>query len=223
LISGKPVVLVFVAVVAMLGGTAGYYLWERRVPAVDGMIYYPGGAFPFGKDNKATNLGPFYIDEAEVSNALFAGYCNAQKLTDATCAEARSAPADLPVVNVTIEQARAYAKSVGKRMPNAREWERAARGVDALLYPWGAVEDASYANVSDNPTLKQHALMPVRSYKKYPHYQMAGNVWEMLDDLQIRGGSYLTPLAEAKTYQYRTIRETDSAPDVGFRCAKSFP
>jgi hypothetical protein len=41
--------------------------------------------------------------------------------------------------------------------------------------------------------------------------------------IQIRGGSYNTPLAAAVTYEYRPIPESFSAPDIGFRCAKTFP
>ena len=65
----------------------------------------------------------------------------------------------------------------------AQEWERAARGVDAHRYPWGSEEDPKRANLLDNPTLVNHALMPVRSFAKTPEYQMAGNAWEMVDTL----------------------------------------
>ena len=174
--SGKPTVIVFVAVIFILGGMAGQYLWKRRVPAVAGTIYYPGGAFPFGPNKKATNLGPFYIDETEVSNAEFARYCRTQKVSDDACQAAEHAPPDLPVVNVSVEQARAFARSVGKRLPTALEWERAARGVDAMLYPWGPAEDASYANVSDNPTLKEHVLLRPEVLDHVDHDAHPGNV-----------------------------------------------
>ena len=194
------------------------------------MIYYPGGAFPFGPDDKPVNLGPFYIDETEVSNAEYAGFCRATG-----CAPPVGAP-DLPVVNVTIVQARWYAQWKGRRLPTAQEWERAARGVDAMRYPWGKEEDAKRANVLDNPTLPNHTLMPVRSFAKLPEYQMAGNAWELIDTpatppstsqderwIQIRGGSYNTPLAGAVTYEYRAVPESFSGLDIGFRCAKTFP
>jgi len=227
---GRPVVLCLVAVIGLIALAAAIYLWAHRVVAVPGMIYYPGGAFPFGPDKKPVNLGPFYIDETEVSNADYAEFCRATG-----CAAPTGAP-DLPVVNVAIAQARAYAQWKGRRLPTAQEWERAARGVDAMRYPWGRDEDPKRANVSDNPTLTSHALMPVRSFAKIPEYQMAGNVWEMVDTpaiptspnrderwIQIRGGSFNTPLAAAVTYEYRSIPESFSGPDIGFRCAKTFP
>jgi eukaryotic-like serine/threonine-protein kinase len=235
--SGRPVVLVLLAAIGVVTGAAAIYLWAHRVVAVPGMIYYPGGAFPFGPNKKPVNLGPFYIDETEVSNADYAEFCRA------TGCAPPAGPGDLPVVQVTIAQARAYAHWKGRRLPTAQEWERAARGVDAHRYPWGNEEDPKRANLLDNPTLVNHALMPVRSFAKTPEYQMAGNAWEMVDTpvtpndvavarfatsrgerwIQIRGGSYNTPLAAAVTYEYRPIPERYASPEIGFRCAKSFP
>jgi len=239
---GPPVVLTLVALIGVLAIASAVYLWVHRVEAIPGMIYYPGGAFPFGPDSKAVNLGPFYIDETEVSNADFAEFCRATG-----CVAPSGAP-DLPVVHVTIAQARAYAQWKGRRLPTAQEWERAARGVNALRYPWGNTEDPKQANLLDNPTLLKHALMPVRSFAKLPEYQMAGNAWEMIDTpvtpsdaavamfsslltpaptrgerwIQIRGGSFNTPLPAAVTYEYSPIPERFSGPDIGFRCAKTF-
>ena len=228
--AGRPVVLSLVAVIGAVALAAAIYLWAHRVLAVPGMIYYPGGAFPFGPDKTPVNLGPFYIDETEVSNAEYAEFCRASGCTPPTAA------ADLPVVGVTIVQARAYAQWKGRRLPTAQEWERAARGVDAMRFPWGKEEDPKRANVSDNPTLAHNALMPVRSFAKLPEYQMAGNAWELIDTpvtppsrnreerwFQIRGGSYDTPLSAAITYEFRAIPESFSGPDIGFRCAKTFP
>jgi len=241
--SGRPVVLGLVTVIGVLAIAAAMYLWAHRVLAVPGMIYYPGGAFPFGPDKKPVNLGPFYIDETEVSNGDYADFCRASG-----CTPPAGAP-ELPVVRVTIAQARAYARWKGRRLPTAQEWERTARGVDGLRYPWGEAEDPKRANVSDNATLLNHAPMPVRSFAKTPEYQMAGNVWEMLETpvtpsdaavarfstllapapakdepwIQMRGGSFSTPLRAAVTYEYSSIPERFSGPDIGFRCAKSFP
>jgi len=241
--AGRPVVLGLVAIIGLIAIAAAIYLWAHRVVAVPGMIYYPGGAFPFGPDKKPVNLGPFYIDETEVSNADYAEFCRATGCTPPT-----GAP-DLPVVRVTIAEARAYAHWKGRRLPTAQEWERAARGVDALRYPWGNEDDPKRANLLDNPTLVNHSLMPVHSFAKLPEYQMAGNAWEMIDTpvtpsdaavamfatlvtpapareerwIQIRGGSYNTPLPAAVTYEYSPIPERFSGPDIGFRCAKTFP
>jgi formylglycine-generating enzyme required for sulfatase activity len=237
--SGRFVVVVLVVLIGLITSAAGVYLWVHRVFAVPGMVYYPGGAFPFGPDNKPMNLGPFYMDAMEVSNADFAEFCRS-----AGCTPPAGAP-NLPVVNVTVAQARAFAQWKGRRLPTPAEWERASRGVDSLRYPWGREEDPKRANVLDNPILTQHALIPVKSFAATPEYQMVGNVWEMLEGpviptaedlarfaqltppatadekwIQIRGGSFNTPLADAVTYQYRAIPERYAALDIGFRCAK---
>lgn len=234
-LSGRTIVVTLVVLIGLITGSAGVYLWVHRVFKVPGMVYYPGGAFPFGPNSKAVNLGPFYIDETEVSNADFAEFCRATG-----CTPPAGAP-DLPVVNVTIAQARAFAHWKGKRLPTAQEWERASRNVDALRYPWGKQEDPKRANVLDNPDLGEHVLMPVKSFTAIPEYQMAGNVWEMIETpatpeaadagrfsarpdekwIQIRGGAFDSPLSAAVTYEYRAIPESYSAPNIGFRCAKN--
>jgi formylglycine-generating enzyme required for sulfatase activity/tRNA A-37 threonylcarbamoyl transferase component Bud32 len=240
-VSGKRFVPVAVGIAAVILIAAMVYIWMHRTVAIPGMIYFPGGAFPFGADKKPVNLGPFYIDETEVSNADFAEFCRATG-----CTPPLGAP-DLPVVRITVNQARAYAKWKGKRLPTAQEWERAARGVDGVRYPWGDAEDPSRANLLDNPTLTTHALMPVRSFAKMPAYQMAGNAWEMVEGpvtpsaaavasfaalmtppptaqekwIEIRGGSFNTPLPAAVTYEYSVIPERFSSADIGFRCAKT--
>ncbi len=202
------------------------------------MIYIPAGTFLAGPDKRPVKLGAFYIDETEVSNAEF---CRATG-----CSTPPAGAAELPVVRITVDQARAYARSKGKRLPAALEWERTARGTQGLKYPWGEADDVTRANLRDNPSLGQHALMPVRSFARQPVYQMAGNAWEMVEGsvtpseaavamfltllappptagekwIEIRGGSFNTPLAAAVAYEWSPIPERFSSTDIGFRCAK---
>src|SRR5439155_13577411 len=57
---------------------------------------------------------------------------------------------ELPATDVTLDDARAYATALGKRLPTAREWEKAARGSDdARAWPWGDVFEAGRANLLD--------------------------------------------------------------------------
>lgn len=205
-------------------------------PAIAGMVYIPAGSFLSGESNSPVPLPAFYIDETEVSNADFAEFCRT-----AGCPAPMGAP-DLPVVRVTIAQARQFAAWKGKRLPAALEWERAARGANGAKYPWGDAEDASLANVAGK------ALKPVKSYAAYGNvYQMAGNAWEMVEGdiapssqavaqfarllsppptaqekwIAIRGGSFNTPLKAAVGYEWSPIPERFSSSDIGFRCAKT--
>ena len=231
----------------VLIAAAGVVWWATRtkvppvVPStqpaqIAGMVYIPAGSFLSGAQNTPVSLAAFYIDETEVSNGDFARYCAATG-----CSAPEGAP-DLPVVRITVEQARGYAAWKGNRLPSALEWERAARGTDGERFPWGGAEDASLAN------LKGTELKPVRSYAKYRGvYQMAGNAWEMVDGevtpsakaveifsklltpaptaqekwISMRGGSFHSDLAAAVAYESASIPERYSSSDIGFRCARS--
>jgi formylglycine-generating enzyme required for sulfatase activity len=203
---------------------------------VSSMILIPGGTFLAGPDKHPVTLKSFYIDATEVDNADFCAIIH--------CADPIPA-SDLPAVNVNAAQARQYASYKGKRLPTALEWERAARGENGNLYPWGDAGDPTLANVSNNPSLA-HQLMPVRSFRGYPAYQMVGNVWELVEGpaaptpedlagfanllrpaptakepwIAVRGGSYRQPLTPDIAWDSRSIPERFSAADIGFRCAK---
>jgi hypothetical protein len=215
---GRPVVIGMITVVAIVVSAMGALLWLRKSPGVPGMIYFSAGSFRSGVGRMPVNLPAFFIDETEVSNADFADFCRA------TQCPVPVGLADLPVVNLTAAQARAYAQWKGKRLPTALEWERAAGGIDGNRFPWGDAEDPSRANVRDNPSLSAHALMPVRSFAASPLYQLIGNAWEMVEGAgapEIRGGSFNTPLSEAAANRGKPVPENYSAPDVGFRCAQT--
>jgi serine/threonine-protein kinase len=238
--SGKTMLVAAVVGVVVIGAVIALWLRPRQPAAIPGMIYIPAGTFLSGADKKPATLGAFYIDETEVTNSDFAEFCRASGCP------APSGGADLPAVRVTVAQARAFAKWKGKRIPTANEWERAARGQNGSRYPWGDADDPTRANVSENSSLTQHGLMPVRSFAAAPAYQMAGNAWEMVDGditpstaavalfstlltppptqqekwIAIRGGSFNTPLAAAVSYEWSPIPERYSSGDIGFRCAR---
>lgn len=244
--SGRRFVILLVAAMVAISAGVMVYVWRGRIPAQPGMLYVPEGTFLAGPDKKSTQLNAFFIDETEVANADFAEFCRVTSSTATRCMAQAGAP-DLPVVNITVPEARAFAQWKGKRLPTQLEWERIARGVDGARYPWGDRDDVSRANVRDNPSLPTHALMPVKSFKAEPAYQMAGNAWEMVEGnaapsaaavakfatllsppptadekwIEIRGGSFDTPLAAAATYAWTPIPERYAASDIGFRCAKT--
>jgi formylglycine-generating enzyme required for sulfatase activity len=199
------------------------------------MVYVPAGTFLAGQDKKPASLKAFFIDETEVSNGDF---CKTMACSVEPGQE------DLPKVGITVAEARAYAKKIGKRLPTSLEWERALRGTQGALFPWGDQKDPSKANVSDNPAAT-HQLTPVRSFGG-PVFNMIGNAWEMVEGtvtpsatavamfatvmtppataqepwISMRGGSFDRALEAGLAYDAVSIPERFSARNVGFRCAK---
>lgn len=221
-----------------------------KVPA--GMALINGGKFNMGRDDGSSDEGPahevevksFYLDIREVTNQDY------KKFVDAT---GHSSPenwknngsyapdeAMLPVTFVTWNDATAYAKWAGKRLPTEAEWEYAARGGNkGYLYPWGDQWVPGYANVDRKG---QRKPAPVRSFEKdisaFGIYDLAGNVSEWVQDnysqkygaspdlrLRVyRGGNFLDA-PDKGTGTYRWADFPGDIPDdqilrVGFRCAK---
>jgi formylglycine-generating enzyme required for sulfatase activity len=104
---------------------------------------------------------------------------------------------DHPVVYVDLNDARAYAKWAGKRLPTDGEWQYAAAGPEHLTYPWGNEMKSDRCNQGDDTT-SVSAFPKGRS--PFGCYDMCGNTWEWTESEQtddgrtryclIRGGSY---------------------------------
>ncbi|NMA43237.1 MAG: SUMF1/EgtB/PvdO family nonheme iron enzyme [Oligosphaeraceae bacterium] len=145
-----------------------------------------------------------------------------------------------PVVGISAKSAMAYcswlsAKNNGEfRLPNSDEWEKAARGVDGRLYPWGDHFDPSLAFTKENLSAVQSypRFAPAKQFPQdqsiYGVYDMAGNVREWTaspsDDgsqqFQIKGASAMT------SGGILSQDESDNAPswlsDVGFRYVMNY-
>ncbi len=189
---------------------------------------------------------PFFIDEAEVTNAEYkkfldsTGYSPKQKqnfLKHWTAGKMPEELTDHPVVYIDIDDARAYAKWAGKRLPTEFEWQLAAQGPDNRKWPWGDTFDPNNCNTTGKHTL------PVRSYpagrSPYGCYNMSGNVWEWTESCRsdghtrftmIRGGGYFNADGsiwyvkggpQPCGYHAKFIRiwpGLDRCSTIGFRC-----
>ena len=169
-------------------------------------------------------LDAFYIDTYEVTNARFQQFVQATRyrtqaerggggkirtgaktwvqVPDANWRSPTGRGSSLggleahPVVQVSWHDAKAYCAWAGKRLPTEAEWEKAARGTDGRLYPWGNQSDGIRVNFCDRNCPFEWkddsvddgygATAPVGSYEagKSPSgaYDMAGNVWEWVAD-----------------------------------------
>jgi len=189
---------------------------RAKLPARDEMVLVSAGEFPMGSDKKVDKnayqpelprrnvyLDAFEIDKFEVTTVQFLKFVlatNRPPLLDWRYdgGNFQESMASHPVMHVSWYDADAYCKWAGKRLPTSAEWEKAARGEDGRIYPWGnQPAGPSRANfgrgglsgpVRDRP---ERLLLypPIISVDKYENavspygvFQMAGNVAEWTAD-----------------------------------------
>jgi len=190
------------------------------------MVYVPGGTFQMGSTEgysdeqpvHVVTLDSFWIDRYEVSNAQYADFLNAQGNQleggktwleiesdyclieqDGDTFRPKAGYDQHPVVEVSWYGAKAYCEWVGARLPTEAEWEYAARGLEASVYPWGDMFDCARGNFDDETELNDYVVLggagcdgydrtaPVGSFETGKGwcgvYDMAGNVWEWTSSL----------------------------------------
>lgn len=191
-------------------------------------------------------LPPYYLDEAQVSNADF------KRFLDATGYRPRQPEnflkhwpggvmppeiAELPVVYVGLDDARAYARWAGKRLATEPEWHLAAQGGDGREWPWGGAFDPAKCNPGSGP-MSVRSLPEGRSAAGC--YHMSGNVWEWTESERddghtrfciLRGGGWFKPEGSGWYVQGGPQPCTshtkflllwpglDRCATIGFRCA----
>ena len=168
------------------GGDAG---------AVEGMLLVPGGTFTMGSESGGegdehpahpVTVKSFWLDRTEVTQRAYNECVVAKACTPpdaailATFAGLFKGP-EKPVIGVSWFSARDYCKWMGKRLPREAEYERAVRGDDGRRYPWG-----SDAPTHDRTVFETNATEDVGTHPAgrgpYGHDDLAGNVWEWIED-----------------------------------------
>lgn len=209
-----------------------------------GMVLVPAGKFIRGLDGASPDEAPraeielpaFYIDKTEVTNAQFRKVFPSHAFREET--------EDWPVSGVNWEQATKYAQAQGKRLPTEMEWEKAARGTDGRLYPWGNTWDAGYANglIDSNVEGSTNRVGTHRTgASPFGCQDMAGNVYEWTSDWYqaypgngeitqqygqvfrvLRGGSFMSkqPEFDLRASRRHFDQQTIARRDYGFRCAQ---
>jgi len=212
-------------------------------------VQYPWEDSPRRAHRHTLTIKPFFIDKHPVTNAEFKRFLDAShyKPADAhnflrhwASGAPRAGDENRPVVWVSLDDARAYAKWAGKRLPHEWEWQYAAQGTDGRLYPWGSAWDESAVPAPH----KGRDLPPAPVVGAHPKgaspfgvEDLTGTVWQWTDEYVdehtragiLRGGSYFQPqnsmwyfpqaykLTEHGKYLLMAPSK-DRAGALGFRC-----
>lgn len=216
---------------------------EKQLKGLSEMALMPAGGFVMGRDGVNSNEEPahtvhlkaFVMDKYEVTQLQYLSVIGTNPSYFGKCPLC-------PVEKVTFHQASQYCAKVGKRLPTEAEWEKAARGGTTGRYYWGKGHMDLYAWYGNNAG-KRTQPVGTRDPNRYGLYDMAGNVWEWVQDWYdpnyypksqkrnptgpvkgtskvIRGGSWGTPPAKI-AHAYRDSRDPGTRYiNGGFRCAK---
>jgi len=224
------------------------------------MRLVPAGSFTLGSNiytsderpAQTQELGDFYMDTFEVTNKLYAacGNCTAPaavRLNTRDFYYGNSQYYDFPVVHVNWNQANQYCawRGAGFRLPTEFEWEKAARGPNGNLYPWGngPEPDKNHAQFGDNSGGPSKVGTYPEGASVYGIMDMAGNVLEWVSDSYdvyprgdaqasadfgslykvLRGGSWKALAIDLRS-SARNHRSPDYESDsLGFRCVMELP
>jgi formylglycine-generating enzyme required for sulfatase activity len=229
-------------------------------PPEGSMVSIPAGEFTMGSQDGDPDERPahkvhvdaFSMDVYEVTVRQYAEFLQSTGIRSPSDWQTMNQPAyqKRPVANVDWADAVAYCKWVGKRLPTEAEWEKAARGTDGRLFPWGnEAPTPLHANYGKTGSNNHEALAPVGTLEEgkspYGIYDMAGNVWEWVSDWYdndyyknspsqnptgpptggykvIRGGSWNSNPGNLRSAdRYSDPPSFRSLYFPGFRCAKT--
>jgi len=207
-------------------------------------------------------LDSYWIDIYEVTNEKYLEFvlatghrfaldetCDSDKCRDGNLWQGASFPPRIerqPVTQVSWSDADAYCRWRGKRLPSEAEWEKAARGPSGNIYPWGSGSPKNRATYG-RKWRGVFTMTDVGAYSRgvslYGLHDMAGNVWEWVDDWYdlkyyswrrkknprgpaegkfkvVRGGSWVNYPDSLRSSFRRWSQPEVRFNDTGFRCAK---
>jgi formylglycine-generating enzyme required for sulfatase activity len=244
---------VLAAVMTMLVGAACWSQWiaerararaeaqERAEAQARGMVYVPRGSFFMGCDERVDDgcypdenrgetvqVASFAIDRTEVTVAAYRECVKAGSCSEPDSGGSWGKPGrdEHPVDSVDWDQATAYCRWKGSRLPTDREWEKAARGTDGRTFPWGnQTPTCEQANLSTCGSETRSVGGRTAGASPYGALDMTGNVWEWTADAygqgrSARGGSWYNQPRGARASGRSRVDPRSRSPLLGFRCAR---
>lgn len=214
---------------------------EALAPAqCRGMAYIPEGEFTYGDDYSASGrqIPPaysprpvvrlrgeaFWLDKCEVTEAQYFAYYNT--MTGKKYLLHRASREDFPATaGVSQKIAEAFCAYLGKRLPTDKEWEKAARGGTATIYPWGDEWPGEAAKFVQFTTEAGFSAVAGKRPNQYGLFDLLGHAAERTSSEEVVvSGNLLAPpsnplMAYVYSPGYRHIRH--KCPTPGWRCAKS--
>lgn len=200
-------IIVSFGIVVLLLSRSGYFWFgrfqrvlEAEITGKDGapMVLIPAGSFTMGTDDGEPNekpvhrvyLNEYYIDKYEVTTSRYARFLEATRRERPYRWNEVNLEEDgnRPVMGVSWNDAQAYCRWAGKRLPTEAEWEKASRGTDGRRYPWGNEEpEGDRGNFGHSFKWRGYAtLTSVGSFERgtspFGVHDLSGNVSEWTAD-----------------------------------------
>jgi formylglycine-generating enzyme required for sulfatase activity len=196
-------------------------------------------------------LQAFFIDVYEVTVSRYAMFLESEEHEPPFlwAQDTKDDHGKKPVIGVDWYEARAYCRWAGKRLPTEAEREKAARGTDGRIYPWGNdIPTPLRAKYGEHTWKGYGTLASVGSLaagkSPYGVYEMAGNAWEWVADRYeatyyqsgetlnpqgpftgplrvLRGGSWNNEAPILRTSNRSAYIPSGKRSDFGFRCARN--
>jgi len=192
-------------------------------------VTVPQGKFIYQEEDDEedrVNLKEFAIMKFPVTNVLYEQFDPQHK----TRFPKYSWEEDQPVIGINYYEAVIFSFWLGLRLPTEMEWEKAARGTEGRIYPWGEPMgyEKGFANTCDFMECKTTPVAELEpGLSPYGCFDMAGNVWEWCVQLNasrhstqriVRGGSWMNYLVHAKCFFRNSFDPAERYLAVGLRC-----
>ncbi len=243
--------------VPVVSAVSGCTSRQPRPEIIDGMIKIPEGIFLMGttvdqvaeltarfgyhpswidheSPQREVYLPAYLIDQYPVTNEQYHVFCKQTGHPPRAYWTGGTPPSDLldhPVSMVTHPDALAYAEWAGKKLPTEEQWEKAARGTEGNMFPWGNEFDQDaccWNRIGENGLRTDPVDAHPSGASPYGVMDMAGNLFEWCVDgpspnnAFLKGGSWMTTeIIDLRSAARGNSGRTNNGGNFyGFRCVK---